>query len=63
MAKSVNEPFSKQEAERRFEAALRGAFKTPPMPMKSIPPKRRTARRPHKTLNKTLKEPSGPAVS
>lgn len=51
MAKSPNEPFSKQEAERRFEAALRGAFKATPMPMKSIAPKRRRARtRPRKVL-------------
>jgi hypothetical protein len=44
MAKSPNEQFSKQEAERRFEAALRGAFKTTPMPMKSIASKRRKVR-------------------
>ena len=51
MAKRANEPFSKQEAERRFEAALRGAFKTPPMPMKSMAPKRdATRRRTRKTL-------------
>jgi hypothetical protein len=51
MAKRANEPFSKQEAERRFEAALRGAFKAAPMPMKSIAPKRRKARaRPRKVL-------------
>ena len=45
MARRSNEPFSKQEAERRFEAALRGAFKTPPMPMKSMAPKRDATRR------------------
>jgi hypothetical protein len=49
MAKSPNEQFSKQEAERRFEAALRGAFKAAPMPMKGIPPKRRKVR-PRKLL-------------
>jgi hypothetical protein len=51
MARRPNEPFSKQEAERRFEAALRGAFKAGPMPMKSMASKRRSARqRPRKTL-------------
>ena len=49
MAKRPNEPFSKQEAERRFEAALRGAFKAAPMPMKGIAAKRRSAR-PRKML-------------
>jgi hypothetical protein len=51
MAKRPNEPFSKQEAERRFEAALRGAFKTPPTPMKSLASKRSSVRRPRKRLN------------
>jgi len=44
MAKTPNEQFSKQEAERRFEAALRGAFKAAPMPMKSMASKRSGAR-------------------
>jgi hypothetical protein len=34
------EKFSKREAKQRLETALRGAFKTPPTPMKDIPPKR-----------------------
>jgi hypothetical protein len=52
MAKRPNEPFSKQEAERRFEAALRGAFKSPPTPMKAIAAKRsRPGRRARKMLN------------
>jgi len=38
-----DDKFSKKEAAKRMEAALRGAFKTPPTPMKSIPPKRATA--------------------
>jgi hypothetical protein len=38
--KKNNEHYSKQEATRRFEAALRGAFTTPPKPMKDIPRKR-----------------------
>jgi len=46
MTNRSNEQFSKQETERRFEAALRGAFKTSPMPMKSVAPKRRKGRRP-----------------
>jgi hypothetical protein len=44
MAGRLNDQFGKQEVERRFEASLRGAFKTPPMPMKSLTPKRRKAR-------------------
>jgi hypothetical protein len=43
--KRTNEQFSKQETERRFEAALRGAFKIPPTPMKSMVAKRRKIRR------------------
>jgi hypothetical protein len=35
--------FSKREARQRLEAALKGAFKTPPTPMKDIPSKRPTA--------------------
>jgi hypothetical protein len=58
MAKSPNEQFSKQETERRFEAALRGAFKTAPMPMKSIASKRRRARR---RTRKRLKDSSAPS--
>jgi len=51
MAKRTNEPFSKQETERRFEAALRGAFKAPPHPMKEIATKRsRTGRQPRKSV-------------
>jgi hypothetical protein len=49
MARRTSEQFSKQEAERRFEAALRGAFKAPPTPMKSLGPKSRKTRRPRKT--------------
>jgi len=55
VAKSPNEQFSKQEAERRFEAALRGAFKATPMPMKSMASKRRKAR---PSTRKTLKDSS-----
>jgi len=32
--------FSEREAKQRLDAALRGAFKTPPTPMKDIPSKR-----------------------
>jgi hypothetical protein len=35
-----DEQFSKREAKQRLEAALKGAFKTPPTPMKDIPSKR-----------------------
>jgi hypothetical protein len=37
--------FSKREAKQRLEAALKGAFKTPPTPMKDIPPKRQSKQR------------------
>jgi hypothetical protein len=58
MAKRPNEQFSKQEAERRFEAALRGAFITPPMPMKSIAPKRgKPQRRARKSLKASSAQP------
>jgi hypothetical protein len=43
--KRGNEPYSGTEALRRMEAALRGAFNTPPKPMKEIPRKRPKARR------------------
>jgi hypothetical protein len=39
------ESYSKEEAERRFDAALRGAFATPPKPMKDIPRKRSKQKR------------------
>jgi len=35
-----DEKFSRQEALKRFEKALQGAFKTPPTPMNSLPRKR-----------------------
>jgi hypothetical protein len=35
-----SERYSKSETDKRFEAALRGAFSTPPKPMKDIPRKR-----------------------
>ena len=56
MAKRPDEQFSKQEAERRFEAALRGAFKTSPMPMKSMARKRA---KPQRRVRKSLKATSG----
>lgn len=39
------ESYTEQETRRRFESALRGAFKTPPVAMKDIPPKRAKAQR------------------
>jgi hypothetical protein len=32
-----SEQYSEKEAQSRFDAALRGAFATPPQPMKDIP--------------------------
>jgi len=60
MAKRPDEQFSKQEAERRFEAALRGAFKAPPMPMKSMARKRA---KPQRHVRKPLKALAGPSGS
>jgi hypothetical protein len=37
--------YSDKEGSRRFEAALRGAFNTPPKPMKEIPRTRPKAKR------------------
>jgi hypothetical protein len=45
MDSKSDEHHSKKETQRRFEAALRGAFATPPKPMKDIPPKRPKAQR------------------
>jgi hypothetical protein len=39
-----DEQYSRDEAQRRFDDALRGAFKTPPTPMKDIPKKRQRTR-------------------
>lgn len=36
----TTDSFGKNEAKRRFEAALRGARVAEPQPMKSMPPKR-----------------------
>jgi hypothetical protein len=37
--------YTKAEAQRRFDAALRGAFATPPKPMKDIPRQRSKIKR------------------
>ena len=42
MAKSSVDEFSEKEAQERFEAALRGALKTPPKPLKEKPKVKRT---------------------
>ena len=44
------EQYSDEEAQRRFEAALRGAFKAPPMPVEKTPakPKAQQKRKPVK---------------
>ena len=39
------ERYTDEEATKRFEAALRGAFSTPPKPMKDIPRKRSQTKR------------------
>jgi hypothetical protein len=42
-----DEQYGEKEASQRLEAALRGAFLTPPKPMKDIPRKRpKTIRKP-----------------
>jgi hypothetical protein len=35
-----NEQYSDEEAQQRFQAALKGALNTPPKPLKSMTPKR-----------------------
>jgi hypothetical protein len=40
MGKAKQESLGEEESRQRFEAALRGAFATPPKPMKDIPRKR-----------------------
>jgi hypothetical protein len=39
------EKYPASEAQRRFEAALRGGLSTPPKPLKSMTPKRKKAQR------------------
>jgi hypothetical protein len=43
--KKNDQQYSAKEAQQRFESALRGAFITPPKPMKDIPRKRPKAKR------------------
>ena len=43
--KKLDDKYGDAEAQRRFEAALKGAFATPPKPMKEIPRKRPRAKR------------------
>ena len=44
MTKANGDKFSKQEAQRRFEAALRGAMNTPHKPLKDKPKKREASK-------------------
>jgi hypothetical protein len=58
MAKqSEQNQYSDEEAQRRFEAALRGAREVGHEPMKDIPPKRKLAA--HKPLNKPKAKKAG----
>jgi hypothetical protein len=43
-AKQSEDQFDDKEAQARFEAALRGALKTPPTPLKEKPKKRETSK-------------------
>ena len=40
MAREAPQKFTEKETQKRLEAALRGAFKTPPTPMKTLSRKR-----------------------
>jgi hypothetical protein len=51
MARAPQDDYSKEETQRRFEAALRGAKDVGHKPMKSIPPKRAKAKRSGKTAS------------
>ncbi len=44
MTKANDDKFSKQEAQRRFEAALKGAMNTPHTPLKEKPKKREASK-------------------
>ena len=54
MAKAPDE-FSEKEAQARFEAALRGALKTPPKPLKEKPKVKKA-----KPKKKPASDPSAP---
>jgi hypothetical protein len=43
MTRKTDEKYSKEESQKRFEAALRGGLNTPPTPLKSMTPKRTKA--------------------
>ena len=45
MGTKPTEQYSKEDAQRRFEAALRAALNTPPKPMKDMPRKRAEKRK------------------
>lgn len=49
----ANDNYPADEANKRFEAALRGAFATPAKPMKDIPRKRLKAKRKPRKSAKT----------
>ena len=55
--KTSNETYPEPEAQRRFEAALRGARLAAPQPMKEIPPKRARATRPRTSAPAKPKSP------
>jgi hypothetical protein len=40
MVKNNDDQYSDEEAQQRFQAALKGALKTPPKPLKSMTAKR-----------------------
>jgi hypothetical protein len=52
MNNKKNESYSDDEAQRRFDSALRGAFSTPPKLMKDIPRKRPITKRKPRTRTK-----------
>jgi hypothetical protein len=40
MSRTPEKQYSRKETQKRFEAALQGAFNTPPKPLKDVPKKR-----------------------
>jgi len=52
-----DDEFSREEIERRVKAAVQGAFRTEPKPLKSMTPKRPKAQR--KERGTTAPRPSG----
>jgi hypothetical protein len=54
MTKSPPDEYDQKEAQERFEAALRGALKTPPKPLKDKPKVKKEATKKSKKSKKAV---------